>query len=271
MRTATRDRASPKALVALFLYVLLRHVHKRRSAGPSIEVFVSATGGEVCSRASQVNRNGTGRMRQIPDGQSAGVVSAPRDRLHVMNASAPVVDLGEHDHGNLIIDRARHFLRRHQLQRVTPVQHPYEALRNVQIGGEISRIRQNDAAPGVEIQRRRQALKDFDRQCLTDHHAAWRCADDSTDAIAELAGLCHPTGAVPALDQLPTPVLRNQARQCPARAHNGRTERVAVQIDHARRKMKQRTSPCEIGHRQAPSVRASRTRLLRVGRDMLAS
>ena len=76
------------------LGVTRRDIDEGGRTRPSIQIFVRATGGEVCPSAHQINLQSTSGMRQIPDGQSPDRVRFFRETLHVVQPPGSVVDFG---------------------------------------------------------------------------------------------------------------------------------------------------------------------------------
>ncbi len=83
----------------------LRHEQERRRARPAIQIFVAAPHGHIGFAAVQIDLDRADAMTQIPDHQRAMLVSLGSDGSHVVNGGGLVVDMREHDHRGVRIDR----------------------------------------------------------------------------------------------------------------------------------------------------------------------
>jgi hypothetical protein len=192
-------------------------------------------------------------MGEIPDRQCAGGVRPLGQRLHVVKAAGAIVDLGQHQHRNRLVDGTFDFLRRGNSKRVSPVERSEQSFGHVEIGRKIAVVGKDHPPGRVEFECCGQRLIDLDRQGVADHHGAFGRADQPADAVADVARLSHPAGAVPAPDELLSPFLGHHVTDPIGRRNGQGAERVAVQIDDSIRDMEQGSCSREIGHRRSRS------------------
>jgi len=171
-------------------------------------------------------------LRQVPQRQRPGGVGGGRERRHVVHRPGAVVHVREHQDGDVAIERdgQGRGLDRTHLHGVG--EQATQALRDVQIGREVVGLREDHAAPAGEIERRRQELEEVDGRGVGDDHLARLCADQARDPIAHSAWPPDPVVAVPAPDEVAAPVLHD-TRDTRGRGGRERTQRVAVEVDHA--------------------------------------
>ena len=217
------------------------HPHEGGRAGAAVQVLVAAADGEVGLRAAPVDRHRARAVAQVPDHQRAGGMRGGGDGSHVVHGAGAVVDVGEHQHGHVGRQAGGHLVRFDQLQRAAAL--AAQGLGDVQVGGEVAALADDGAAAGCvlrgNVQRRRQHLVEVDRGGVGGHHLTPAGADERGDAVAHAARQREPAGAVPALDQVLPPLLRHHVRHARGHGAGQGAERVAVEVDHARRQIEQ--------------------------------
>ena len=172
-------------------------VKKGRRAGAAVEIFVGAAVRHVGLGALEVDGRRPGGMRQIPDGDRARCMRLLGQCLHVVQPARPVVDLGQHQNGDVPVDRIRNRLRLDDLQAVSSAEQLDEAIGHVEIGREVAAVAEDDAAIGNELDRGPQQLEQIDRDGVAGDHAALRRADEPGDLVAHDAGKPEPARGVP--------------------------------------------------------------------------
>ena len=169
-------------------------------------------------------------------------------RGHVVQAPGAIVDLGEHQHRDALVERVLDRLGLDDLQLVAAVEHAHEALGHIEVGREIAAVGKDHAPFRPEIKGRGERLEHLDRERVADSHAALRRTDQPADAVAHLARLHHPASFVPASDQEAAPFFPKHGGDALACRDRQGTERIAVHVDDAIRDVEQRAGRREIGH-----------------------
>ena len=146
-------------------------------------------------------------MGEIPYGQSPCGLGLFCQAEHVMYSPAPVIDFGQHEHGDVATDCRFDILRRHHAKFMAFVERFYQSFGHVQIAWEIARVRQDHPPVRAHLQRRRQRLIDLDRQGVAHHNASLGCADKPAYPISHPARLRHPSSLVPAADEHIAPFI----------------------------------------------------------------
>ena len=75
-----------------------------RSSGATIEIFVAAADRHVGIAGVEIDRQGTGRVAQVPDHDDALLLRRLRDGLHVVQITRLVVGLGNQQCCHVIIE-----------------------------------------------------------------------------------------------------------------------------------------------------------------------
>ncbi|MNV41401.1 hypothetical protein D3C71_1330360 [compost metagenome] len=177
-------------------------------------------------------------MGEVPDGQGAALVDQLGHGLHVVHVAGLVVDVGQHHHGDVLVNRLRQRLRAvHQTQAVALLQQVHQPFGNVQIGGEVARLADNHPplrrSRGLHAQGRAEHLEQVDRGGIGDHHFAFTGTDQPGQAIAQALRQIAPAGAVPAADQTIAPLLGNHRPGALKGRNRAGAQGVAVEVDHA--------------------------------------
>ncbi len=228
-------------------------IDEGRAAGAGIEVFVGATDGEIRVAPGQIDRQRPRRMRQIPDHKRARLVRGRAQRRHVVPAPGAIVDLGQHQDRDLVVDGIGHRFGRYGAQGIALAKGAHQPVGHIQVGREIAGVRQDHLARRVQFQRRGQRLVDLDRQRVAHHHRAGCRPDQPRDPVADTGGLIHPSGLVPAGDQHLAPFVRDRVRHPRGRRTRQGAKRVAIQIGDTLWQIEHPAGFCEIGwHGKAP-------------------
>ena len=200
------------------------------------------------SRAGEVDRQRAGRMGEVPYRQGARGVGGGGQARHVVPAPGPVVDLGQHQDRDVLVERPGDFLRGRQPDFVAPTERPDQPIRHVEVGWEVAVIREDDAPFGPHLQGRGHRLVDLDGQRVAHHHGAGRRADQPADAVADPGRLIHPARVVPAADQHLAPFLGEEAGHALARGQRQGSQGVAVEVDDSLGQVEQGPGSGEVGH-----------------------
>ena len=215
-----------------------RDPHVGRRAGAAVEVLVGAADGVVGLGRVQVQRQRAGRVGQVPDRQGAVFVDQAGDLAHVVQVAGLVVDMAEHHHRGIRVDRRRQLLRAiHQAQPVAALEHVGKALGDVQISGEVARFGNDHLAPWrfflLDPQGGAEHLEQVDRGGVGDHHFAGARADQGRQLVAEALRQAAPVGAVPAADEALAPFRGDHFGGALHGGPGAGAEGVAVEVDHA--------------------------------------
>lgn len=89
------------------------NVDEGRRAGAAVQELVAAAHRQVGTAAAEVDLEGAGAVRQVPERQGAVVVGGAGDPRHVAQLAALEIDLAETDHRYLTVDRGREIVHRH--------------------------------------------------------------------------------------------------------------------------------------------------------------
>ena len=122
----------------------LGDIEERRRARPAVQIFVAAPDREVAAGAVEVERDRSGAVRQVPDGQCASRMRRIVDRAHVVKCRRSVIDMSERNDRGVVANRRQHFLRFNRLQLKT--EHVREPLRDIEVGREIALLREDRLA-----------------------------------------------------------------------------------------------------------------------------
>ena len=184
------------------------HPQKGRGAGAAIEVFVAATDRKVGPRRMQVDRYRPGTVGQVPDGQDAGLSCLGTHRGHIVHRAGPVVDMGEHQHRDVVAQCRRQLIALDQAQCQSAI--VAQRLRDVEVGREIAALahdRGSARISGGDVQGCTQRLVEIDRGAVGGHHLAGLRADQMCDLVADPLRQIKPAGGVPAGDQALAPFV----------------------------------------------------------------
>ena len=237
--------------------------HKRRRAGSAVQVLVAAANREVGVGGVQVDRHRAGGVREIPHDQRAGVVRGVRDVRHAMHAAGAVVDMGQHQDGDAIVQQRGNVVGvgQHQLEAVRA----RERVGNVEIGREVRPFGQ-DRRDGRgrrlatrDGDGRAQHLVEIDRGRVGDGHFARRRANQRRNLVADALGRSvDPAGGVPTANQPAAPLLLDHRGDPCRRGRRQGAERVAVEVDDA---FADRHRPSQTARAAAPADRPQRRAL----------
>ncbi len=216
------------------------HPDEGRRAGAAVEVLVAAAHRHVGAVAVQGHRQRAGAVRQVPHRQRAGRVCGVRQRGHVVQAAAAVVDLGEHQHRGVGAQQRRDLRGRvGQPQLAAALRR--QRLGDVEVGREVAAFADDHAASRVGLlrdgQRGAEHLEQVDAGRVGDHQLAGPGADQARDLVADALRQIDPAGAVPAADQIAPPLVAQDLLHARRGGPGQRAERIAVQVDQARRQL----------------------------------
>ena len=217
-----------------------------RCARSAVQVLVAAADREIDAGAVDVERHRAGAVRQVPQHQGPRLVGGGGDRRHVVHPGRAVVDVGQREHRDVLVERRHQQIGVDAAQGVALIQQVDQPLHDVHVGREVLSLGQDHLAPGAQPERRGEQLEQIDRGAVGDHHLAGVGADQGRDLVADAARRIDPAGVVPALDQAGAPVTFEHLGDPFRHGHRQGPERVAVEIDHVRR---QAERPAEVGQR----------------------
>ncbi|MCY1372941.1 hypothetical protein D9M69_601820 [compost metagenome] len=152
-----------------------------------------------------------------------------------MHRAGAVVHVGQHQHGDLLVQRARDLFGLHQHQLVTAFL--AQRFGDVEIGGEVAAFAHDALAHGVvgssQVQRGRQNLEQVDRGAVGGHHGARFGADQARDLVTHLLRHGEPAVLVPALDQVGAPLAGHDVGHAGRGRGGHHAERIAIEVDRA--------------------------------------
>jgi hypothetical protein len=99
-----------------------RDIDEGRRTRPAVQIFVGAADREIGFRTGKIDRNGAGRMGEVPHRDHARVMGLFCQRLHVVQAAGAVVDLGDHQHRHAVIDRGLDLFRFDDLEHMALIE-----------------------------------------------------------------------------------------------------------------------------------------------------
>ncbi len=173
-------------------------------------------------------------MGKVPDDEDAGRMRRLGDARHVEHPAGAVVDMREHENGDVVGEGGQQFVvvvdevkpMPLALQRGQPLGH-------VEVGGEVGALRDDDVAPGVERQRGGEDLEEVDRRGIGHDDVVRARPDERCDLGTRLARQPDPVGGVPGCDEIAAPFRIETGDDALAGAVRHGAERVAVEIDEA--------------------------------------
>ncbi|MNQ36165.1 hypothetical protein D3C85_496810 [compost metagenome] len=163
--------------------------------------------------------------------------------LHVVHVAGLVVDVGEHDHRSVLVNRLRQLLRAvDQTQGVALLQHVRQTFGDIQVSREVAGLG-DDHPPrrrprGLHAQGGAEHLEQVDRGGVGHHHFAVTGANQPSQSIAQTFRQVAPASAVPTADQAIAPFLGDHCLSTRQRCDRARAQGVAVEIDHPFRERK---------------------------------
>ncbi len=221
---------------------------KGRRAGAAVEVFVAAADREVGLRRVEVHRHGARAVREVPDGEHAGRMRGGGDGGHVVHGAGAVVDVGQHQHGDLVGERRGDLFRLDELQAKAAL--AAQRFGDVEVGREVAALADDELALGCvlgrDVQRGAQHLVEVDGSAVGGHHFAGRRAYQPGNLVAQALRQLEPAGAVPGADQALAPFGRHRLGDAGGGGGRQHAQRVAVEVDHA---FGQRELPAQVAQR----------------------
>jgi hypothetical protein len=206
-------------------------VHKRRSARAAIEKLVATPHRKVYIVTDKVKRNGSCRMRKIPQRERTAGVRRRSDRRHVEHGAGAIVDVRQADDRNIGAERTG------DLGRGNPPDGGPElrsdGVNDVAVGRKVAQLRHDDRTAGPKPQRGDEHLIELHRRRVADDDVAGRSSDQLADAIADTIRGGHPPVRVPRADQVGAPLAFDDVTEPISDAPGHRSERVPVEVDDA--------------------------------------
>jgi hypothetical protein len=160
-------------------------------------------------------------------------VGRTRERGQIMHRAGAEIDVRQHQHRHVFIERCLDVLRLDATQLIALPEQRAQPLGDVQVSRKIAPLRENHAALRPELERHGQQLEQIDRRRIAGQRLAWLRADQPADLVADATRRLQPPGGVPAADQPLTPLALDHLGHARGGDKRQRTERVAIQIDHA--------------------------------------
>ena len=206
------------------------HVQQRRCSGTTVEVLVPATHGHVGTVRVDLQGNRRDAVAEVPERQRAGVARRRAERAHVVHVAGAVVDVGEHQHRDLVIQGIEQLHPGHHLHRAAT--EPCGGSGDIEIGVEVLRLGEDDGAARPHGERRAHQFEDAHRRALSDDHLIGARTDHPGQLGADTLGRLGPPRIEPAADQPVAPLAGHRVGDAARSARRQRTQRVAVQVDH---------------------------------------
>src|SRR5215510_8918365 len=207
------------------------HVEPGRRARSAAEVLVSAADREVGAGAREVDRDGTRRVRAIPQGQGTPGARQLVDRGHVPAPARAVVDVAHVEHADVGGERTIELLGLlDTADRRTAAGEPGEPFGDIHVGREVVGLRDDHRSGAIELPGVAQDLVEVDRGVIAEHHVAPAGAQDVRHALAHPPGLLQPIVAVPAAPARVAPAVLHHTLNTLGRVGRHRADRVAVEI-----------------------------------------
>ena len=154
-----------------------------------------------------------------------------------MQATGSIIDLRDQRNCHAIVQCGFNFLRVNQPKFISMSQRGIDALRDVEIRGEIAALGKNHIARTVVVRRKRQRaceqLEDVDRRRVRGNNFGFLRAEQSGDSRADLFRQVNPISLVPGPYQALAPFVLNSLPQAGGRGLGQRAQRITVEINHA--------------------------------------
>ena len=207
-----------------------RDERERGRARAAVEVLVAAAHGEIGLAAVEVHGHGARAVGEVPEREGAGVVRRPRQARHVVDLAGAEVHVGEQEHGDVVPERGAEPVARDEAQ-LDVAQQAREALRDVEVGGEVRLLGEDHAPAGSQAQGPRQELEDVDGGRVGHRHLVGRGPDERREEPRHSGREVDPAVLVPAPDEVLAPLaLGDLAEAFHGPAGQG-AERIAVEVD----------------------------------------
>ena len=222
----------------------LGDVEEGRRARAPVQELVAAADRQVRLRRAEPDRHGAGAVAEVPERKRAAGVGGAGEGRHVERLPALVVDVGEQQHADARVQGAREFGPAHRAD-FHAGKHGGEPLRHVEVGREVAGLGQDHRTARRRLQGGGEELEEVDRGGVCDQHLVVRRADKARDLGAEPDGLVDPVRRRPAPDQALTPLLLDHPGEARRGGLGQGAQRVAVQVDHVRRKLEARAKAAQ--------------------------
>src|SRR5881628_1076970 len=207
------------------------HVEPGRRARPTAEVLVPAADREIRAGAREVDGNGAGRVRAVPQGEHAAGARQVVDRGHVPAPAGTVVDVAQVEHADVGGERRVELGRLVDApDRRAAAGEAGEPFGDVHVRREVVRFRHDDGPRAVELPGVAEDLVEVDRGVVAEHHVALAGAENVRQAFAHPPGLLQPVVAVPAAPARVAPAVQHHPLHARRRVGRHRADRVAVEV-----------------------------------------
>ena len=200
-------------------------------AGPSVEIFITATHREIGRAPAQIDGQRAARMRQVPQHQCPRLMRGAGQFGHVEQFAGLVMRMGQQQQRDVLIKRLDQPLARGQPALGKPLF--FQAIDHVEVGREIARLAEHDLAPGAHPERGGNQLEQVHAGRIAGDNLLRLRPDQRRDPGADPGRPIDPSGRIPAADQVLPPLLAHHLfhpRRCRFRQA---AQRVAIEVDHA--------------------------------------
>ena len=126
-------------------------------SGSAVQELVGAADRKVGPGRFEGDGKRARGMGEVPDRQGPGRVRGPRQTGHVVQAPGAVVDLGQQQHRDALVESLAERFRRHQAQLVAAAERAHQSLRHVEVGREVAVVGEDEQAPRAGARARRRA------------------------------------------------------------------------------------------------------------------
>ena len=162
-------------------------------------------------------------------------MQSPGDAGHVEKLAGAIVDMRQHGDRDLIVEQAvdRRAIPADQPPLHRPTRGPHRAFDDVEIGRERLVLGNDDVAAGPQSDGGLDSLEEIDRGRVANEGLTGSGPKQRSDAVTEPGRHVEPSSAVPAPDQVVSPLLFDRVVQDTGGGARHRAERIAVEIDDA--------------------------------------
>ena len=125
-----------------------------------------------------------------------------------MHGTGAVVHMGEHEHGQVVVQGTRNFIRFHQFERkALRLAQPFG---DVEVSGKVAALAHDHATLRRILlgdrDRGRQHLVEVDGGGVGGHHLVLSCADQRSNQVAQALRQLEPASGVPRPDEVAAPL-----------------------------------------------------------------
>ena len=202
----------------------------RGRAGTAVQILVTAAGRHVRIGLEEVDGHRAGRVREIPDGQRAGVVRGARQRTHVQAFAGAEVDVCQQQHTDALVERVADFGARDMVH-LARGQKLRDSVSHVQVSGKVVVLGEDDGAVWPGSQRASQQLEEAHGRAVRDQDLVLGGAEEAGELGAHAVRRIHPRVIGPAAHQSARPLVRDELAHARCSAPRRAAERVAVEVE----------------------------------------